>query len=104
MFMVFWIEPNAVDGAYETRSAEFNSDQMVEALGYMEGLRNRVGVRFITMASENPNSVGKSGVAAASADYSWTKRRNNERDPDVAISRRKTYNANDEVEVPLDDD
>lgn len=99
MFMVYWTE-----WGDNPRAREFASDQMSEALQFMESLRKAPAVSFVVMASENPNSVGKPGAAAAGADYNWTKRRNNERDLNVAVSRRKTYNANDEVEVPMDEE
>jgi hypothetical protein len=85
-------------------SVDFSADKLSNALAFMNNLRNDPDVSFVVMASENPNSVGKPGAAAAGADYNWTKRRNNERDLNVAVSRRKTYNANDEVEVPMDEE
>jgi hypothetical protein len=77
MFMVYWTE---VTGETMTAHARpFAASEMVEAMGWMEGLRTRQrageGVRFVTMSSENPDSVGHPGVAPPDPGYSWTKRR-----------------------------
>lgn len=77
MYMVYW---TVVDDERMTAEAqEFASADMASALKFMEGLRTRQrageGIRFITMASENPESVGPSGVADPAADYNWKKRR-----------------------------
>lgn len=45
-----------------------------EALKFAEQKRNE-GFRFVTLVSENPNSVGKPGVDVTGPDYDWTKRR-----------------------------
>lgn len=89
MFKVYWTYDYD-----KPASQDFPSDQMSEALKFMEQLRSTPGVAFVTFCSENPNSVGKPGVAAPSPDYNWTKRRNNER-PIIA---------NDQIEVPLDEE
>ncbi len=86
MYVVYWTEPVAPiaqkhggtdsSGAWARR---FDSDQMKQALDYMEDLRRRQRagepVGFITMCSENPHSVGPAGVADPAPDYHWTKRR-----------------------------
>lgn len=50
------------------------------AMALMEQLRTRQrageGVHAITMASENPDSVGHPGVAVVGPGCKWTKRRN----------------------------
>lgn len=52
---------------------------MVAAMKFMEGLRMRQrageAVCFVTMSSENPDSVGHPGVADPSPGYNWKKRR-----------------------------
>lgn len=73
MFMVYWMEGSAVCGQ------PFPSDQMSDALAFMEQLRaqQRTGepLGFITMCSENPDSVGHPGVTDPAPDYNWKKRR-----------------------------
>lgn len=44
------------------------------ALKFAELKRNE-GFRFVTLVSENPNSVGKPGVDVTGPDYDWVKRR-----------------------------
>lgn len=77
MFMVYWSEA----GSSEPRphAQAFASDQMVAAMQFAEALRARQrageALRFITLCSENPDSVGQAGVAETGADYQWKKRR-----------------------------
>lgn len=77
MYMVYWTEQDDEHSVAHGRS--FASDDMSAALKFMEELRTRqrAGERvcFVTMASENPDSVGKPGVADPSPDYNWKKRR-----------------------------
>jgi hypothetical protein len=77
MYMVYWTE---VDESTATpRGREFDSNDMSAAMNFMEALRARQrkgeGVCFITMSSENPQSVGHPGVADPHPDYNWKKRR-----------------------------
>jgi len=77
MYMVYWTEVG--DGDAAAKSREFASTDMSAAMQFMEALRKRQregdGVCFITMCSENPDSVGHPGVADPSPDYNWKKRR-----------------------------
>jgi hypothetical protein len=77
MYMVYWTETG--DDSSVARSRSFASDEMSAALTFMEELRakQRAGdpVCFVTMSSENPDSVGHPGVANPSSDYDWKKRR-----------------------------
>ena len=77
MYMVYWTEVD--DDNAEPKSREFATAEMSAAMQFMEGLRKRQregdGVCFITMCSENPNSVGPPGVADPSPDYNRKKRR-----------------------------
>ena len=83
MFVVYWLEQDADPGRQSDRAQaqarSFNSDQMKEALAFMEQLRHRQrsgeAVGFVTMCSENPHSVGLPGVADPALDYDWKKRR-----------------------------
>ncbi len=57
-------------------------DDLTTALQLCAHLRKEPDVRFVTMAVENPNMVGKMGVDVTGPDYDWVKRRD-------AISVRK---------------
>ena len=82
MFMVYWME-RTEDGTMAPRAQPFGTDAMSAALSAMETLRRRQlagePVSHITMSSENPDSVGRPGVAVVDEGYSWTKRRRNDR-------------------------
>lgn len=77
MYMVYWSQN--VTGTVEAKSESFESNEMGDALKFMEDLRKRQhsgeGIAFVTMASENPNCVGKMGATDVEAGYNWTKRR-----------------------------
>ena len=78
MFMVYW---SVTEGATASPHAQqFASTEMLAAMALMEQLRTRQrageGVRFVTMSSENPDSVGHPGVDVVGPGYKWTKRRN----------------------------
>lgn len=77
MYMVYWTEFD--DDHVVAHGRSFDSDDMSVALKFMEELRirQRTGERvcFVAMASENPDSVGRPGVADPSPDYNWKKRR-----------------------------
>lgn len=60
----------------------YNEETLAEALATAEGLRRNARYSFVTMVSEDPNSVGKPGVDAIvdgrlpdGTDYDWKKRR-----------------------------
>lgn len=77
MYMVYW---TLIDAEAKTPCCkEFDSEEMSAAMTFMEELRTRQrngeGIAFITMSSENPNSVGPPGVADPGPDYAWKKRR-----------------------------
>lgn len=81
MFMVYWCNVHH-DDTLKSCSQRFELDQMKDAMTFMEDLRRQQreggnGVCFITMCSENPNSVGNPGVDETGPDYNWTKRRGN---------------------------
>lgn len=74
MFKVYW-----TDLLGEPRSEEFN--ELSQALAHSKYLRD-INRTFVTMVSENPNSVGKPGVDSVvdgktpdGHDYTWMKRR-----------------------------
>lgn len=77
MYMVYWTD--AVNGVPTPQARAFGTTEMTAAMQFMEELRGRQragqAVSMIVMASENPNSIGPSGVAQAGADYAWKKRR-----------------------------
>ena len=78
MYMVYWTEVNGDAGI--PHATPFVSTDMLAAMAWMEQLRSRQrsgeGVRFVTMSSENPDSVGHPGVDVTGPGYNWTKRRN----------------------------
>jgi hypothetical protein len=86
MFRVYW-------SAFNHAWFEDHED-LVEALACVAYNRDIMGHSHVIMSSQNPNQVGKMGVTQVDADYSWTKRRTNER----------KFNSNDAVEVPLDEE
>lgn len=64
----------------EARS--YNEDTLEAALATASGLRNQSRYSFVTMVSENPNSVGRPGVDSVvdgvlpdGSTYEWKKRR-----------------------------
>lgn len=77
MYMVYWSVE--AEGKLVPHAREFPSAEMGGAMHFMEQLRirRRSGepISFVTMCSENPNSVGQPGVADAAPDYDWKKRR-----------------------------
>ena len=77
MFMVYW---SIIDAhAAVPHAQSFPATDMLAAMALMEQLRTRQrageGIRFITMSSENPDSVGNPGVDVVGPGYKWTKRR-----------------------------
>lgn len=78
MFVVYWLDGDA--GAQsEARHRQFDATALGEALRFAEALRKRQAegdaISFVTLCSENPQSVGKPGVADPPAGYDWKKRR-----------------------------
>jgi len=74
MYQVFFIDPFSEAGAVECATLD-------EALKWANELRDN-GNRFVTIASEDPNSIGKPGVDAVvdgllpdGTEYTWRKRR-----------------------------
>lgn len=71
--MIYWTENG------QPSSKQFESEKMSEALKFSQELRTRQyadgSVSFVSMASENPNCVGKQGVDVTGPDYDWKKRR-----------------------------
>lgn len=74
MYQVFFIDPFGEAGAVECLT-------LTEALKWANELRDN-GNRFVTIASENPDSVGRPGVDSIEdgqlpngEEYTWRKRR-----------------------------
>jgi hypothetical protein len=74
MFKVYWTDEQG-NACYQ------NFEDMSPALNWTQFLREK-GRTFVTMVSENPNSVGKPGVDSVvdgklpdGLDYTWMKRR-----------------------------
>ncbi|KND61860.1 hypothetical protein BVER_05918c [Candidatus Burkholderia verschuerenii] len=78
MFVVYWLAPCNGD-ASEAHFQRFDADALADALQFAESLRKRQAlgedIGFVTLCSENPQSVGKPGAADPAADYDWKKRR-----------------------------
>lgn len=75
MYMIYWTEVR--EDGWEAMSKLFETELLEEPLKFQAALR-REGeetgkIRFVTMVSENPNSVGKAGATAAGPDYDWSK-------------------------------
>jgi len=68
MYCVYWVEEN------QPQAQMFGSNEMAHAVTYTEEKR-KGGFKFVSMAYENPDMVGKQGVASPAADYHWPKRR-----------------------------
>jgi hypothetical protein len=98
MFVVYWLEGlerlegleeregadarTALDGNAQRGAARFErfgDSDLTQALAFAEALRKRQAIGedlgFVSLCSENPNSVGKAGAAEPPADYAWKKRR-----------------------------
>jgi len=74
-FMVFWI-----DGDCVTRSRHFYSENMTLALKLMDELRKNSENSYVSMASQNSSSIGKTGVSSvedgklpSGEEYDWSK-------------------------------
>ena len=77
VYRVYWSE---VQGdTLISRADDFPAGQISAAIKHTEALRKVQRedgtIRFITMVSEDPNSVGHPGAAWAGPDYDWKKRR-----------------------------
>jgi hypothetical protein len=63
-FMVFWThQPHGAD-CMQPSASHFEMNEMSAALAFMESLRKEGLAQFVTMVSQNSNSVGKAGVAS----------------------------------------
>ncbi|KMQ80909.1 hypothetical protein BPMI_04111 [Candidatus Burkholderia pumila] len=73
MFVVYWLAD--VHAHYQ----RFDANALSDALRSVESLRKRQAdsedVGFVTLCSENPQSVGKPDAADPPADCDWKKRR-----------------------------
>ena len=74
MFKIYWTEDNA------SKHQDFQREEMSLALARCEVLRvrqrNGEAISFITLCSENPDSVTRPGVDVTGPGYDWKKRRN----------------------------
>ena len=73
MYNVYWMLGDVA------KSKEFPTSEMKQALEFTESLRNQrlagEDIKFVTMASEHPDCVGKQGYDVTGPDYNWKKRR-----------------------------
>jgi hypothetical protein len=81
-FMVFWMQIDSVfaDRHMRASARHFEPNEMSSALAFVEALRKEGLAQFVTMASQDANSVGKPGVDAVvdnktpdGEDYEWSK-------------------------------
>jgi hypothetical protein len=98
MFKVYYTDP------VDNQSHSHDTEELSEALRFTEGFR-KLGMTFVTMVSENPNNVGKTGVAAVKdgvlpdgSKYDWTKK-----DRVGAAFKSPPPVSTDNIEVNLDD-
>jgi hypothetical protein len=86
MFVVYWLDSgnenkNDSEGESDGRAQfrRFGADALADALRFAESLRQEQAasgaIGFVTLCSENPQSVGKPGAADPPAGYDWKKRR-----------------------------
>lgn len=83
IYVVYWMEEELDLGYGELKTKLVphceETDDMLVALKIAERQRKIQysvgGVSHVTLMSENPNSVGKSGVDTVGPDYNWKKRR-----------------------------
>lgn len=67
-FMVFWM----FEGV--PKNQHFPIEHMSLALNFMEMLRKKSEYTYVTFVSQNPQSIGLSGVSdILPIDYSWSK-------------------------------
>ena len=73
MYKVYWTDENTAQGIY--------TSSLTGALRICEEKRQK-GMTFVTMVSEDPNSVGRPGVDSVvdgvlpdGTEYTWRKRR-----------------------------
>jgi len=75
IYVIYWTE--TTDG--QSVPCSEGTDDLTEALKIAEQQRKIQyaggNVSHVTLTSENPNSVGKSGVDVVGFDYNWKKRR-----------------------------
>ena len=61
-FVVFWMEQLYGNDSLTPNAKLFANTDMVAALAFMEFMRKFDSIQFVTMASQNSNSVGRAGV------------------------------------------
>ena len=57
------------------KSQDFSDGQWTEIMAFMEELRKKANVSFVSLSSEVPGDVTKKGVDVTGPDYDWKKRR-----------------------------
>lgn len=77
VYKVYWSTAND-DDTWRSQSKDFVKCEMAAALKFAESLRAMQWahgrIRFVTMCSENPDSVGHPGVDVTGPEYNWKKR------------------------------
>jgi hypothetical protein len=80
-FMVYWMEDSGSHlGSAYPKFEFFKPSEMTDALNFMNDLRKREDVEFVTFVCQNADSVGKPGVDTVADGktpdghkYEWSK-------------------------------
>jgi hypothetical protein len=79
-FMVYWVDTELDQSMAALFSKDNSESPMGDALSHMKNLRKISTNQFVTMVSQNANSVGKPGVDSVEngklpngEEYSWSK-------------------------------
>ncbi len=80
-YMVYWMEDSGSHlGISHAQFEFFKPSEMTEALNFMNDLRKREDVEFVTFVGPDPNRVGKPGVDSIADGktpdghkYEWSK-------------------------------
>jgi hypothetical protein len=79
IYVIYWLEHWEESGSMVYEPNHTTTDDLIQALKTAEEMRKRQyskgDISHVTLTSENPNSVGKSGVDTVDPDYNWKKRR-----------------------------
>ena len=74
VYRVYW-STVGINFKLSPQTKDFVQDEMSAALKFIESLRKEQrqfkNIRFITMCSEHPDSVGYPGVDVTGPEYNW---------------------------------
>ncbi len=79
-YAVYWLYTDTTTGKLSAGHSLYGSNEMIEAMRFMELVRKDKGAQFVTMASQTMNQVGKAGSDGVESgklpngeDYTYTK-------------------------------